>query len=155
MHVLGHREHRRARRAQQFQHRQPHHRKGRSRATGHPQRRQQSITLVRWQPGSPSQHRPQQLVQPGERQARLALGARAGQHPHPTISRLPDRCLRQRGLPDPWIAEHQQRPAAAGDTGQQRPHHRKLRVAPDQHRSRNRPAGASIHARILGDQIPS
>jgi hypothetical protein len=63
---------------------------------------------------------------------RLARHTRAGQHPHPAIGCAPARHRRQRRLPDPRIAEHQQRPAAVGDTGQQQLHRGDLRIPPDQ-----------------------
>ena len=54
--------------------------------------------------------RPQQLVQPGERQLGLGLHAGAGEHPHAV--RLLQGVLQQRGLADPGVAAQDERAAA-------------------------------------------
>ena len=134
MHVLGDNQDRRppGPGSQQLQGRQPDQRQGRSLPAACPQGSEQRISLAARQHVGFSQHRPQQLVQPGKRQVRLAGDTRTGQYPHPAIGRAPAGDLRQRGLPDPRIAEHQQCPAAVADTGQQQLHRGDLRVPRDQ-----------------------
>jgi hypothetical protein len=80
----------------------------------------------------PIEGRPQQLVPPRKRQMRLTRHTRAGQYPHPAAGRAAAGHLRQRRLPDPRIADYQQRAAAVADTGQQQLHRGDLRVPPDQ-----------------------
>jgi hypothetical protein len=110
VHILGDHQHRRppSDGGQQLQGRQPHQRYGRSHPLTHPQRRAQRIPQTARQPIGFGQYRPQQLVQPGKRQVRLARDPRAGQYPHPALGRAPDGHPRQRRLPDPRVAEHQQ-----------------------------------------------
>jgi hypothetical protein len=52
--------------------------------------------------------------------------------------------LHQCGLPDPRIAEDQERAAATCDTSQQRLHRGDLRVAPDQLWRHHRPPRAEV-----------
>ena len=56
------------------------------------------------------EHRPQQLVQPGERQLGLGLDAGAGEHPHPVGAR--QRVLQQRRLADSRLAAQHEGAAA-------------------------------------------
>ncbi len=134
VHVLGDHQHRRplGPGGQHLQGRQPHQRQRRSRPVAQPQRGQQRIPLAARQPVGRGQHRPQQLVQPGKRKVRLPWHAGAGQYPHPAAGRAAAGHLRQCRLPDPGIAEYQQRAAAVADTGQQQLHRGDLRVPPNQ-----------------------
>jgi hypothetical protein len=146
MGILGDHEQRRAlgEAGEQLQRRQPHHGHGRSRPLGHPQGSQERVPLAARQAVRVGQHRPQQLVQPGERKLRLARHPRTGQYPYPSIGCAPRGGLHQSGLSDPRIAEHQQRPAAVRDSCQQRLHDRDFRGPPDQLWHHQRPPQAEV-----------
>jgi hypothetical protein len=134
VHVLGDHQDRRPPSSgrQQLQGRQPYQRHSWCHPVADPQGSEQRIALGAGQRVGFGQQRPQQLVQPGKGKVRLARDTCAGQHPHPAIGRAPGGHLRQRRLPYPGIAQHQQRPAAVADAGQQQLHSADLRIPPEQ-----------------------
>jgi hypothetical protein len=113
---------------QQFQRGQPDHRHGRRWPRRHPQRRQQGLPLAGRQGVRTGQHRPHQLVQPGERQVCLTGDPLAGQHAHAPVPGTLARRLGQRRLADARITDRQQRSAAISHASQQRLQCRQLRV---------------------------
>jgi hypothetical protein len=72
-----------------------------------PQSTRQSLGLGLRQFAQMRQNRPQQPMQPGERQIRLGFHAAGAQDPHPR-RRLLYRVLQQRRLADPGLAAHHQ-----------------------------------------------
>ena len=79
------------------------------------QRPQQRLGLPPRQPGGNRQHRPQQLMQPGEREPGLRLPASDRQHPHPRGPRAPGSVGQQHGLAHPRLTRDQQHPAGPRD----------------------------------------
>ena len=82
------------------------------------------------------QYRPQQLVQPGERQVLLRLPAGRRQYPHPRRPGLPRGLGQQGGLAHARIAQEQQHPAFLIRRGQQFPQPGQFLLPADQARPR-------------------
>ena len=94
---------------QQGQHGEPgQQRIGGHRIGGQRERTEQRFRLPVRQGRHPVQHRPQQLVQAGERQVLLGLPAGRGQHPQPRRPGLPFRIGEQDGLAHPRLAQQHQ-----------------------------------------------
>jgi hypothetical protein len=102
------------------------------------------------------QHRPQQLVQPGERQVLLRLPAGRRQDPHPRRPGPPRRLGQQDGLAHARIAQEQQHPAFRIRRGHQIPQPGQFLLPADQarvlvgHPGERQPSPANIGT-ISGD----
>jgi hypothetical protein len=97
---------------QQTQHRQPDQETIRRRPRTDAERRLQRIALRTWEALNPIQHRPEQLVQPGESQLHLRL--HTGGTLHTAARRSIDQVVQQRRLAHARIAAHHQHPTLAG-----------------------------------------
>ena len=104
---------------QQVQHGQPDVDAIRRVARAQPERRPQRVPLRLGQAIEPAQHRPTQLVQPGEGQLHLGLHARRALQP--ASGRPLGDVLQQRRLAHPRLSVDDQRPALARPDGLQQP----------------------------------
>ena len=82
---------------------------------GQAQRPQQRLGLSAGQPGGGRQHRPQQLMQPGEREPGLRFPAGDRQHPHPRGPGPFGGVGQQHGLAHPRLTDDQQHLACGRD----------------------------------------
>ena len=105
----------------QAEHGQPHQETVRGRPVAQPESRAQRPTLRPGQPVGPVQHRPAELVQPGECELHLRLDTHYPCHPEPAAARLLDHVLEQGRLAHTRFAAQDQRATLARPNGFQQP----------------------------------